>query len=99
MSATGGGPRSHPNAVHGVVTQDASRPIAPPADHGNDPTWSGSDHTREYIPVIVYGKSIKPGINFGVRNSFADIAGTIADILGIEFETVGLSFKDIIYLT
>ena len=53
----------------------------------------------QIIQENVYGKSIKPGINFGVRNSFADIAGTIADILGIEFETVGLSFKDIIYLT
>ncbi|MBK7638304.1 MAG: phosphopentomutase [Saprospiraceae bacterium] len=69
------------------------------ADHGNDPTWPGSDHTREYIPIIVYGKSIIPAINFGVRKSFADIAATIADILGIEFETVGLSFKDEICLS
>jgi phosphopentomutase len=66
------------------------------ADHGNDPTWAGSDHTREYIPILVCGKNIQAGVDIGVRNSFADIAATIADILGIEFETLGISFKEMV---
>lgn len=48
------------------------------ADHGCDPTWSGSDHTREHIPAIFYGKKIKAG-PIGLRNTFADIGQTIAD--------------------
>ncbi|MBC7885406.1 MAG: phosphopentomutase [Saprospiraceae bacterium] len=61
------------------------------ADHGNDPTWQGTDHTREYIPILIYGKNVKAGNNFGVRKSFSDIAATVADVLGIEFETTGSS--------
>lgn len=56
------------------------------ADHGNDPTWSGSDHTREYIPILMYGQGVQPGLNFGIRNSFCDIAATVAATLGIDFE-------------
>lgn len=48
------------------------------ADHGNDPTFRGSDHTREYVPLLVYGKSAKPGIDLGTRGSLADIGQTIA---------------------
>ncbi len=62
------------------------------ADHGNDPTWKGTDHTREYIPVLLYGKNVKSGINIGVMNSFADIAATTAEFLGIDFATTGLSY-------
>ncbi len=51
------------------------------ADHGCDPTYKGTDHTREYIPVLVYGKNIKAGINLGIRESFADIAATIETLL------------------
>jgi phosphopentomutase len=47
------------------------------ADHGCDPTWPGSDHTREHVPAIAYGRSIKPG-PIGKRNSFADIGQSIA---------------------
>ncbi len=50
------------------------------ADHGCDPTFRGSDHTREYIPILVYGKKLKP-INLGVRESFSDIAATIEEAL------------------
>jgi phosphopentomutase len=57
------------------------------ADHGNDPIWKGTDHTREYIPLLTYGKKVKPGVNIGTRKSFADIAATIAVSLGIEFDT------------
>ncbi len=64
------------------------------ADHGNDPTWKGTDHTREYIPILMYGKSVLSGGNIGTRNSFADIAATIAEVLGIDFDTEGVSFID-----
>jgi len=54
------------------------------ADHGCDPTTPGTDHTREHIPLLIYGKSIKENNNLGVRESFSDIAETVLDILGIE---------------
>ncbi|HTH37575.1 MAG TPA: phosphopentomutase [Pyrinomonadaceae bacterium] len=49
------------------------------ADHGNDPTKEGSDHTREYAPLLVYGRSAKAGIDLGTRGSLADIGQTIAE--------------------
>jgi phosphopentomutase len=61
------------------------------ADHGNDPTWPGTDHTREYIPILIFGKNITQGKDLGIRNSFVDIAATIADALGMDFETTGIS--------
>jgi phosphopentomutase len=63
------------------------------ADHGCDPTWWGTDHTREHIPVIVYGKGIKP-TNLGHRYSFADIGQTIASHQGLDNLIVGRSFYD-----
>ena len=66
------------------------------ADHGCDPGDSHTDHTREYTPLIVYGKNIKP-VNLGTRGSFADIAATVAEYFGVSFECDGKSFlKDII---
>jgi len=53
------------------------------ADHGNDPTHSGTDHTREYVPLLVYSPSLAGGINLGVRRTFADVAATIADNFGV----------------
>jgi len=61
------------------------------ADHGNDPTFRGSDHTREYAPLLVYGKTSRPGINLGTRDSLADIGQTIAANFGIKL-TAGTSF-------
>ncbi|UDG81604.1 Phosphopentomutase [Candidatus Profftia lariciata] len=52
------------------------------ADHGCDPTWVGSDHTRENIPILVYGPTIRPG-SLGYRNTFADIGQTIANYFGL----------------
>jgi phosphopentomutase len=49
------------------------------ADHGNDPTYRGTDHTREYAPLIVYGKKARAGINLGTRDSLSDIGATIAE--------------------
>lgn len=61
------------------------------ADHGNDPTFPGSDHTREYAPLLVYGKSARPGVNLGSRDSLADIGQTIAGNFGLRL-TAGESF-------
>jgi phosphopentomutase len=52
------------------------------ADHGNDPTWRGTDHTRECVPVLTYAKGMKPG-SFGRRKTFADIGQTIAQHLDL----------------
>ena len=61
------------------------------ADHGCDPTWPGSDHTRENIPVLAYGAGIKPG-SLGLRDTFADIGQTIAAHLGLSPMDYGTSF-------
>lgn len=66
------------------------------ADHGCDPTTQGTDHTREYVPVLVYGKGIKKNVNLGTRSTFADIGQTIAEILGCKGTDVGESFYDMI---
>jgi phosphopentomutase len=61
------------------------------ADHGNDPTFPGTDHTREYAPLLVYGKSARPGVNLGTRGSLADIGQTTAENFGLKL-TAGESF-------
>lgn len=61
------------------------------ADHGNDPSYPGSDHTREYAPLLVFGKSAKPGVDLGTRDSLADIGQTIAANFGLKL-TAGKSF-------
>ena len=61
------------------------------ADHGNDPTAPGSDHTREYVPLIVYRKN-GTNINLGTRTSFADIGATIAENFNLEKPEIGKSF-------
>ena len=67
------------------------------ADHGCDPTTSSTDHSREHIPVLVYGKNVKPGVNIGTRETFADIGKTILDFFNVQNELVGKSFlNDII---
>ena len=62
------------------------------ADHGCDPSYSATtDHTREYVPLLVLGKGIRP-VNLGTRSSFADIAATATEMLGVSLETPGSSF-------
>ena len=62
------------------------------ADHGCDPGYTKTtDHTREYVPLVVLGKALKPG-NLGTRGSFADIAATVTELLGVEYDTPGKSF-------
>ncbi|HKG46692.1 MAG TPA: phosphopentomutase [Pyrinomonadaceae bacterium] len=63
------------------------------ADHGNDPTFRGSDHTREYAPLLVYGKNARPGVDLGTRESLADIGQTIADNFQIKLSH-GKSFLE-----
>lgn len=67
------------------------------ADHGCDPGFKGTDHTRENVPLLVYGKNIKENVSLGTRHSFADIAKTILDIFNIDGDIDGESFlNDII---
>ncbi|MPM67782.1 Phosphopentomutase [bioreactor metagenome] len=66
------------------------------ADHGCDPTTESTDHSREYIPVLVYGKNIKQNVNIGTRQCFSDIGKTILELLNVENELVGKSFADMI---
>ncbi len=61
------------------------------ADHGNDPTFRGTDHTREYAPLMVFGKSARAGVDLGIRQSLSDIGQTIADNFGLKL-TAGDSF-------
>lgn len=61
------------------------------ADHGNDPTYPGSDHTREYVPLLVYGKSAKGGVALGTRQSLSDIGQTIAENFDLQIAD-GVSF-------
>lgn len=62
------------------------------ADHGCDPTLPGSDHTREYVPLLVCGPTLKKGVNLGVRSTFADLGATVAEYLGTEPIDNGKSF-------
>ena len=62
------------------------------ADHGCDPAYTATtDHTREYVPLVMLGKKVKP-VNLGTRGSFADIAATVTELLGVPYETPGKSF-------
>jgi phosphopentomutase len=64
------------------------------ADHGCDPSFTThTDHTREYVPLLVYGKEIREAVNLGIRSTFADCGQTIADILGAGKLANGISFK------
>lgn len=75
------------------------------ADHGCDPTYKGSDHTREYVPILIYGKKIAKAVNLGVRDTFADIGATIREYLTGEKQRneqtdkiIGRSFLDKLYV-
>jgi phosphopentomutase len=65
------------------------------ADHGCDPTIKTStDHTREYVPLLVYGKKTAQGVNLDTRHTFSDIAKTVAEIFGLENTFPGKSFLE-----
>ncbi len=64
------------------------------ADHGCDPGYAATtDHTREYVPLLVLGKAVKP-VNLGTRLGFCDIAATVAELLNVELDTPGKSFAE-----
>jgi phosphopentomutase len=61
------------------------------ADHGNDPTYRGTDHTREYVPLLTYGRQARAAVNLGTRRSLADMGQTVAENFGLKL-TSGESF-------
>lgn len=63
------------------------------SDHGNDPTWTGTDHTREYGLLLAYTPD-RPGTALGTRSSFADVGATVAELLAVAWDGVGSSFAD-----
>ena len=68
------------------------------ADHGCDPGYSATtDHTREYVPLLILGKQVKP-VNLGTRDSFADIAASVAEMLDVQLTTPGKSFAEEIFV-
>ncbi len=64
------------------------------ADHGNDPSTPSTDHSREYTPILMYGKNLKNNVNIGVRATYADIAATVLDMLNLPQLGTGESFKE-----
>jgi phosphopentomutase len=62
------------------------------ADHGNDPTTPSTDHSREHVPLLVYGDAVQPGADLGTRSTFADLGQTLADLLGAPWLPHGQSF-------
>ena len=67
------------------------------ADHGCDPSTPSTDHSREHVPMLAWGEKIKAGVNLGTRPTYADLAATVAEYLGVQVEIAGESFlKDIL---
>lgn len=66
------------------------------ADHGCDPTYEGTDHTREYVPLLLYGSRLKQGIDLGTRDTFSDLGQTVADMFDLSPLSNGSSFFDLI---
>ena len=62
------------------------------ADHGNDPTTPSTDHSREYVPLLVAGKRVRAGVDLGTRRTFADLGQTLADVFGVGPLANGTSF-------
>ena len=67
------------------------------SDHGNDPTTPSTDHSREYVPILLFGPKIKKGRNVGSRNSFADCQATLADYFSVQKTAWGESFLPLIF--
>lgn len=64
------------------------------ADHGNDPSTPSTDHNREYVPILIYGKQLKQNIDLGIRKTFSDISATILDLFDLPALENGTSFKN-----
>ncbi|MGN7380887.1 Phosphopentomutase [Chlamydia abortus] len=81
--------RSLPGLTQGIGSKDL---LILTADHGNDPYHSGTDHTREYVPLLVWSPSLQSPVSLGIRSTFADLGATIADNFGVEWRENGTSF-------
>lgn len=66
------------------------------ADHGCDPTTPSTDHSREYVPILVYGPSLKKPVSLNTRKTFSDLGKTVADLLGVDAPVHGESFRNIL---
>ncbi len=66
------------------------------ADHGCDPSTESTDHSREYIPMLIYGQKIKSGVNLNIRKSFSDIGKTVCDLLDVKNDIEGESFEKLV---
>lgn len=83
-----------PRILEGLRNEDI---LMVTADHGCDPSTPSTDHSREYIPLVMYGNPIKQGVNIGTRKTFADIAATLLEYFNINSKVAGTSFlKDIL---
>ena len=83
-----------PRILEGLRNEDI---LIITADHGCDPSTPSTDHSREYIPLVIYGENVKKGVNLGTRQSFSDIAATILDYFNIDQKVAGTSFlRDIL---
>jgi phosphopentomutase len=81
-----------PQILHAMSTDDL---LIITADHGCDPSYTvHTDHTREYVPLLVYGTEIRKGVDLGIRETFADCGQTIADIFDAGKLAYGKSFKE-----
>jgi phosphopentomutase len=83
--------RRLPEIMEAMTPQDV---LFLTADHGNDPTTLSTDHSREYVPLLACGSVVKPGVDLGTRETFADLGATVADLLGIEPLPFGISFAE-----
>lgn len=81
-----------PELLDALETSDA---LILTADHGCDPTTPSTDHSREYVPVLIYGKRIRP-MNIGIRQTFADLGATVAGLLGVSYNLPGKSFASML---
>lgn len=83
-----------PKVLEGLREEDI---LIITADHGCDPSTPSTDHSREYIPLVIYGEKVKKGVNLGARQSFSDIAATILEYFNVEQKVAGTSFlKDVL---
>lgn len=81
--------RRLPEIIQSLSNEDV---IIITADHGNDPTTISTDHSRERVPILIVGEFIRPNLDLGTRDTFADVAATIADFLDLDWRGSGKSF-------
>ena len=66
------------------------------SDHGNDPTTPGTDHSREYVPVLIYGQKIRAGVNLGIRKTFSDVQASLAEFFEVPRTSAGENFLNMV---